>query len=261
MLLAIDIGNSHIVCGVFQNKNLLKTWRISTDAKKTEDEYGIIIVNLLEKAGIIKEHIDGVIISSVVPLLNETLERVSKEYFKIEPFFIGHNIKIDMPILYDNPSEVGADRIINAVAAYNKYTSPLIIIDLGTATTFCVVSAKGEYLGGCIAQGLAISAEVLYRKTAKLPQIRITRPDAVIGKNTVSSMQSGLFYGYVSLIEGLIQRIKQEICEKTADVKVILTGGLAELLASDLKDVILDRNLTLEGLRMIFENNTQTYVH
>lgn len=255
MLLALDVGNTNIVVGIFNDKELLYNWRVSTIRNRTEDEYGIILKNLFVHNGLQDIPITGVIISSVVPPVMPALQKMAKKYFGVEPIVVGPGIKTSIPIKTENPKEVGADRIVNAVATIHKYGTPAIVVDYGTATTFCVINKKGEYLGGCITPGIGISTEALFERAAKLPRIELTRPESIVGKNTVSSMQSGIIYGYLGQLEGLITRISKETEEK---YKVVVTGGLAKLIAgqSNLVDYI-DPYLTLEGLRIIYEKNKQ----
>ena len=254
MLLVVDVGNTNIVLGVYEGENLKGHWRISTDRVRTTDEYGVLIMNLfLHDKTVDAEAIDGVIISSVVPPLMPTLERVSRRYFNVEPLVVGPGTKTGMAIKYDNPREVGADRIVNAVAAYEQYGGPIIIIDFGTATTYCAVLANGDYIGGVITPGVMISAEALFQRAAKLPRIEVKDPGQVINRNTVSSMQSGMFYGYVGQVEGLVARMKVEMPEGT---KVVATGGLAQLIASATESIdFVEPKLTLEGLRLIYDKN------
>lgn len=254
MLLVVDVGNTNIVLGVYEGENLKGHWRISTDRVRTTDEYGVLIMNLfLHDKTVDAEAIDGVIISSVVPPLMPTLERVSRRYFNVEPLVVGPGTKTGMAIKYDNPREVGADRIVNAVAAYEQYGGPIIIIDFGTATTYCAVLANGDYIGGVITPGVMISAEALFQRAAKLPRIEVKDPGQVINRNTVSSMQSGMFYGYVGQVEGLVARMKAEMPEGT---KVVATGGLAQLIAAATESIdFVEPKLTLEGLRLIYDKN------
>lgn len=254
MLLVIDVGNTNIVLGVYDGQTLKGHWRISTDRMRTTDEYGVIIMNLfLHDKTVNAEDIEGVIISSVVPPLMPTLERVSIRYFNVEPLIVGPGTKTGMAIKYENPREVGADRIVNAVAAYEQYGGPLIIIDFGTATTYCAVLANGDYIGGVITPGVMISAEALFQRAAKLPRIEVKDPGQVINRNTVSSMQSGMFYGYVGQVEGLVARMKAEMPQ---GVKVVATGGLAQLISSATECIdYVEPMLTLEGLRLIYDKN------
>lgn len=254
MVLVCDVGNTNIVLGVFQGEKLLKDWRISTDKDKSSDEYGLILDQLFKYNGLNIEDVEGVIISSVVPNLMYSLQAMSIKYLNKEPLIVGPGIKTGVNIKYDNPREVGADRIVNAVAAYEKYGGPIIIVDFGTATTFCAISKDGDYEGGTIAPGIMISSEALFQRTAKLPKIELIKPEKVISKNTVNSLQSGIIYGYVGLVDYLVTRM---IGEMNGEVKdVIATGGLSTLIASESKTITkIDKLLTLEGLRIIYEKN------
>jgi type III pantothenate kinase len=253
LLLVIDAGNTNIVLGIYDGELLLRNWRISTDKSKSADEYGILFNNLLVHTGIGLANITDIIISSVVPTLTGVLERLSRNYFGIKPHLVGPGIKTGMPIHYDNPKEVGADRIVNAVAGYEKFKAPLIIVDFGTATTFDYVNGKGEYCGGAIAPGLMISMEALFQKASKLPWVEIVKPQGVIAKNTVNSMQAGIYYGYVGLVDEIVGRMKRESRENP---KVIATGGLASLVAPESKTIdAVEEYLTLEGLRILYLRN------
>lgn len=254
MLLVMDVGNSNTVLGVYETTRLIAHWRLTTVRNRTVDEYGILARNLLSLASIEVSEIDGLIIASVVPPLNGVLEEMARTYFKVRPLFVEPGVKTGMPILYDNPQEVGADRIVNGVAAFERCKSAAIVVDFGTATTFDAISAKGEYLGGAIAPGLSISAEALFERAARLPRVDIRRPPAVIGRNTTHSLQAGLFHGYVALVQGILEKIRLEL---PAPVRTIGTGGLVAPLEVELKTMLdeLDPNLTLEGLRIIFERN------
>ncbi len=251
MILTMDVGNTNTVLGIYKNGDLYRHWRISTDKNKTADEYGVLFSNFFAFSEIKKRDIRGLTISSVVPPVEKVLLETSKKYLEIDPLVIGPGVKTNTKIMMDNPDEVGADRIVNAVAAYHKYGGPAIIIDFGTATTFCAVSVEGDYLGGAIAPGVEISTEALYEHAAKLPRIALKKPDSVIGKDTVSSMQSGIIYGFVGQVESLIEKFKQELGR---DCRVIATGGLAELITTDKIDV-LEPFLTLEGLYYIGKLN------
>ncbi len=249
MLLAIDVGNTHIMLGVYKEENILVYWRLATRKDSTEDELGMIVKNLLHNSRLKLTDIEAVAISSVVPPLMYSLERMSNKYFNREPLIIGPGIKTGLNILTDNPREVGADRIVNAVAAHNLYDGPLIIVDFGTATTFCAVSGSGDYLGGVIAPGIGISLEALFDKAAKLPRVEIIRPDRVIGKDTIASMQAGIVYGFVGQVDGIARRM---INEFTVEPKVIATGGFASLIARESETICkVNSLLTLEGLRII----------
>ncbi len=256
MLLVFDVGNTNMVLGIYEGKELVKYWRISTDKDKTSDEYGILINNLFKYEDIDFELIEDVIISSVVPNVMHALENFCVKYCKKKPLVVGPGIKTGLNIKYDNPKQVGADRIVNAVAGMDKYGYPLIIVDFGTATTFCAISDKGEYLGGTIAPGIKISSEALFQRASKLPRVELTKPGSAICKNTVSAMQAGIIYGYVGLVEKIIDMTRKELNQK--DVKVIATGGLSTLIASETDSINhVDRFLTLDGLRMIYEKNKE----
>ena len=253
MLLVLDVGNTSIGLGLFQGEGLLHHWRIASRREGTPDEYAILLRNLLEGVKVPLDAVDAVMMASVVPPLDGTLEEMLRGLLKLTPLMVGPGTKTGMPILYDNPREVGADRIVNAVAAFAQYGGPAIVVDFGTATTFDAVSARGEYLGGVIAPGIGISAEALFERAAKLPRIEIVRPRSVIGKNTVGSMQSGLFYGYLGLVDGVVRRMQQEMGGTTV---VVATGGLAHLILADSETVDrVDPLLTLTGLRLLYERN------
>lgn len=253
MLLAIDVGNTNMVIGIFKQLALMTSWRISTDQDRTIDEYGILIRNLITSAGLDPGKIDGIAISCVIPSLVATLRVMADRYFHQLPLFVEPGIKTGMPILYENPQEVGADRIVNSVAAFTKYGGPVIVVDFGTATTFDAVSADGEYLGGVIAPGITISSDALFQRAAKLPRVEIKEPEKIIGKNTVESMQAGLYFGYRGLVDGILKEMKAVLGEKTV---VVATGGLAGLFQKkSLMINALDKTLTLDGLRLLWERN------
>lgn len=253
MILVFDVGNTNTVVGVYNGKKLLTHWRIRTDTLRTCDEYGMILHDLFTYNKLDKEKIKGVIISSVVPSLMLEIESMSQKYFSCKPIVVGPGTKTGLAIKYENPREVGADRVVNAVAAYHKYSGPLIIIDFGTATTFCVVNEKGEYMGGAIAPGVRISTEALVSRAAKLPRVELVKPKSLIGKNTVASMQAGIMYGFVGQVEGIINRMKKEI---DCNPAVVATGGLASVIAAETDVIeIVDDFLTLDGLRIIYELN------
>jgi type III pantothenate kinase len=253
MLLVIDVGNTNTVLGVFDGQDLCAQWRLSTNQAQTADEYGILIRNLFSLDGIQPTRIDGVMVASVVPPLNSVLEEMSAKYFHLQPVLLGPGVRTGMAIHYDNPQEVGADRIADGVAAFEKYGGPCVVVDFGTAITFDAISEKGEYLGGVIAPGIGISSEALFRQAARLPRVEIREPQRVIGTNTVGSMQSGLFYGVVGLVDGILDRLVAILGEKT---KVVATGGQASLVAPASKyRPPVDPSLTLDGLRIIYERN------
>jgi type III pantothenate kinase len=253
LLLAIDAGNTHTVFGLFRGDHLQADWRVATRKEITADELGILVQALFERAGINRSEVDGIIVSSVVPDLNEVLRVTGERYFDCQPVFVGPGLKTGMPILYENPHEVGADRIVNAIAAKERYGAPVIVLDFGTATTFDVVSAGGEYLGGIIAPGIEVSAEALFEKAARLHRVSIRKPERVIGRHTEQSLQSGLFFGYISLVEGLVRRVRKEL---GVDAPVVATGGLARVFEPELEFLhAVDPGLTLDGLRLVWQRN------
>jgi type III pantothenate kinase len=257
VLLAIDVGNTNIVLGVFRGEELVHSWRLTTLRDRTADELGILVTSLCDHHGIRRDDITGIVMASVVPPQTGTMITMVREYFGREPLNLEPGVNSVMPILYDHPREVGADRVVNSVAAYETYgrarQRALIIVDFGTATTFDAVSAKGEYLGGVICPGPQISADALFQRAAKLPRIDLRKPSRVIGTNTVASMQSGLFWGYVDMVQGLVGRMRKEL---GGEVVVVATGGLASMVAPE-TDVIdhVDPELTLRGLRLVWERN------
>ncbi|OES45909.1 type III pantothenate kinase [Domibacillus iocasae] len=253
MIFVLDVGNTNTVLGVYEGETLKHHWRIETNRNKTEDEYGMMIKSLFQHDGLQFEQIEGVIISSVVPPIMAALERMCKKYFHVKPLVVGPGVKTGLNIKYENPREVGADRIVNAVAGIHEYGTPLIIVDFGTATTYCYIDESSHYMGGLIAPGIGISTEALYTRASKLPRIEITRPETVVGKNTVSAMQAGILYGYVGQVEGIVSRIKKE---SNTDATVIATGGLAGLIAKECSMIdIVDPDLTLKGLLLIYKRN------
>jgi type III pantothenate kinase len=259
MLLTLDVGNTNTVLGLYQlsSNELITHWRISTLRAQTADEYGVLFLNLFSMRKVEPSEVSAIIVSSVVPPLESTVRQMCERYFNLKPMFVEPGIKTGMPILVDNPAELGADRLVNGVAAFARYGGPCIVVDFGTATTFDVISAKGEYLGGVIAPGLAISAEALFSRAAKLSRVDIKKPAKVVGTNTVAHIQSGLYYGYIGLVDGILERILNETRgPDSATPKIIATGGLARLIVGDSRFIeTIDDMLTLDGLRLIYERN------
>lgn len=254
MLLAFDVGNTNIVLGVYKGDQLVTTWRMSTDKSKSADEIGIFVDQLFKYEGLDLKDVAEVIISSVVPTIMYSLQHMAKKYCGKDAIVVGPGVKTGMNIKYDNPKQVGADRIVNAVAAIKKYGGPIIVVDFGTATTFCAITERNEYLGGAIMPGVKISSDALFDKAAKLTRVELVKPDTVICKNTTASIQSGVIYGYVGSVDYIVKRMKQEL--GWPDAKVVATGGLASLIASEAESIdFVDKYLTLDGLNMIYQMN------
>ena len=260
MLLALDVGNTNTVLGLYrldaEPPTLAAHWRITTHRAQTVDEYGVFLVKLFEMNGMTPAQVTHIIISSVVPPVESTLRQMCETYFHLQPLFVEPGIKTGMPVLVDNPSELGADRLVNAIAAFERYGGPCIVVDFGTATTFDVISAKGEYLGGAIAPGLGVSADALFSRAARLGRVDVKRPEKVIGTNTVSHLQSGLYYGYIGLVDGILERMAAELGTQP---QVVATGGLARQISADSRYIReIDDMLTLDGLLILFERNRVT---
>jgi type III pantothenate kinase len=255
MLLALDIGNTSIHIGLWDGERIAHTWRIGVEKEKLPDEYGVLLMNLLSTERIGAQAVDACIIGCDVPPLIPTFEQVCRKYFKLEPMVVGHGLRTGVRILYDNPKQLGADRIIDAVAASKLYGTPVIIVDFGTATVFDAVNEAGDYLGGAIAPGIGIASEALFSRAAMLYRVQLERPPVAIGKNTIHAMQAGILFGYVGLVEGLVQRFKDEL---GGNPKVVATGGLAGLIASETDCIdVVNGDLTLTGLRLIYELNAE----
>lgn len=254
MLLVIDVGNTNIVLGVLEGEELIESWRITTTSKRTSDEFGMLVYSLIEHKGLKLKDIEHVIIASVVPDIMYSLTNGIRKYFDIEPLIVGPGIKTGVNIKTDNPKEVGADRIVNVVAAYHLYGGPAIAIDFGTATTYDVINEKGEFIAGITSPGIRISADALWRKAAKLPNIAIKKPESIMAKNTITSMQAGLVYGYIGQVEYIVNKIKEEM--NNPNVKVIATGGLAKIIEAETGVIdVYEPLLTLKGLQIIYEKN------
>jgi type III pantothenate kinase len=249
----LDIGNTNVTVGVFEDASLRATWRFSTDLGKLPDEYGILMLNLLAQEGITPETIDGAVMACVVPDLEHVFEGVCRRYFKTRPLVVGTGVRTGLRVLYDAPRDVGADRVADAVAAIRSYGSPLIVVDMGTATVFDAIGEDGEYVGGALAPGLGIAAEALFQRAAKLYRVELSRPASAIGRNTVAAMQSGILFGYVGLVEGIVARFREEL---GGQAKVIATGGFAEVIARETNAIdAVNMDLTLDGLRLIYDMN------
>jgi type III pantothenate kinase len=253
MILVVDVGNTNIVLGLYEGRRLLHDWRLSTNRSSTADEYGMMMYNLFQHAGIRLDQVEGVIISSVVPPLMFVLEQLCLKYVKKVPLIVGPGVKTGLNIRYENPREVGADRIVNAVAAIELYGPPCIVVDFGTATTFDYIDEAGQYIGGAVAPGIGISTEALYQRAAKLPRIELVKPKSVVGRNTVASMQAGIIFGFAGQVDGIVDRIREEFGTKP---RVIATGGLADLISKESRTIeTVNQLLTLQGLQIIYERN------
>jgi type III pantothenate kinase len=261
-LLAIDVGNTNIVLGVFEGDRLTKSWRLATFRERTADEMGVLVTQLFEQSGFDRSAVGGIILSSVVPPLTRPMEDMARQYFGRAPITVDPGTNTGMPVLYTPASDVGADRVVNGVAAYELYGrasgAPLIVVDFGTATTFDAISEAGEYIGGVICPGIGISADALFQRAARLPRVDVRKPSAIIGKTTVTSMQAGLFFGYVSMVDGIVQRMRQEL-PGGERATCIATGGMADILAGETRAIQhVEPDLTLQGLRIIFERASKS---
>lgn len=261
MLLTFDIGNTNIVIGVFHDDRLIANWRVQTDSRRSSDEFGIIVYQLLQNEGLTKNDISDIVISSVVPQVMFSMLHMTQKYFGMDPMVIGPGTKTGIHVKYENPKQVGADRIVNAVAGVKKYGSPLIIVDFGTATTFCAIGKDAEYLGGSIIPGIKISSEALYEKAAKLTRVELIKMDKVICTNTNQSIQAGIFFGYVGSVDHIVSKMKEELLSDEVaekDIRVIATGGFASLIVEGSRQIdVIDRNLTLEGLNILYHMNVK----
>ena len=258
MLLALDVGNTNLTIGVFDGERLVADWRVRTDRDRTTDEHGVLLTNLLDHGGMQRQRITGLAISSVVPTMNESLQKLSRRFFDTEAFLVGHSTDFGIGIRYNPQTDVGTDRLLNAVAAFQQYGGPAIIVDFGTGTTFDALSAKGDYLGGAIAPGIGIATDALFQRAARLYRVELAFPPNAVGKNTVEALQSGIMFGYAGLVDSLVGRFRSEIGE---DARVIATGGLAETIKPESKTIqVIDQFLTLNGLRILWERHQRNCI-